>query len=287
MKIKKGQIKVGRFLVPYRIYGDHGETILCVSGAQQTMAAWKLFVSYFSKEYVVVIFEQPGQRKGGILSGYEPITLDEQIEILRQIKLITGSNKSVNLAGSSWGAVIAAAFASQFPEYVDKIILASFGVKPSKRLLETIKKGKELYGKGRGNEVGDLIVSSFGQRLPMAYKKRIYQQFISIDDECARAFFAHSELMESVSNIREIVDLRNIKAKTLIINGEEDTILDLEDINIAATQIPDCETRVVADTGHFLHLEREDILDIYREFLSADNGLSYLQPNGNMNGGSL
>ena len=93
--------------------------------------------------------------------------------------------------------------------------------------------------------------------------------------------------MESVSNIREIVDLRNIKAKTLIINGEEDTILDLEDINIAATQIPDCETRVVADTGHFLHLEREDILDIYREFLSGDNGLSYLQPNGNMNGGSL
>jgi pimeloyl-ACP methyl ester carboxylesterase len=287
MKIKKGQIKVGRFLVPYRIYGDHGETILCVSGAQQTMAAWRSVVSYFSKEYFVVIFDLPGQRKGGILSGSEPITLDEQIEIVRQIKFITGNNKSINLAGSSWGAIIAAAFASRYPEYVDKIILASFGVRPSQRLLETIKKGKELYGNGKSDELGDLIVNNFGQRLPMAYKKRIHKQFISFDDECARAFFAHSTLIESVSNIREIVDLRNIKAKTLIINGEEDAILDLEDMNIAATQIPDCETRVVADTGHFLHLEREDILDIYREFLSGDNGLSYLHPNGNMNGGSL
>jgi len=62
--------------------------------------------------------------------------------------------------------------------------------------------------------------------------------------------------------------------------------LDLEDMNIAATQIPDCETRVVAETGHFLHLERQDILDIYREFLSGANGLSYLHHNGSINGGS-
>jgi len=287
MKIRKGQIEVGRFLVPYRIYGDHGEIIVCVSGAQQTMAAWRSVVSYFSKEYIVVIFDLPGQRKGGILSGYDSISLDEQIEILYQIILRSGDTKRINLAGSSWGAIIAAAFASRYPEYVDKIILASFGVRPSKRLLETIKKGKELYGNGKSHELGDLIVNNFGQRLPKAYKKRIYKQFISFDDECARAFFAHSTLIESVSNIREIVDLRNIKAKTLIINGEEDAILDLEDMNIAANQIPDCETRIVADTGHFLHLEREDILDIYREFFSSENGPSHLQHSGSMNGGSL
>jgi pimeloyl-ACP methyl ester carboxylesterase len=287
MKIRKGEIKVGRFLVPYRIYGDHGETIICVSGAQQTMAAWRSVVSYFSNEYVVVVFDLPGQRKGGILSGYKPITMDEQIEIVRQIKLRSGDNKSINLAGSSWGAIIAAAFASRYPEFVDKIILGSFGIRPSKRLLETIKKGKELYGNGKTHEVGNLIIRSFGQRLPKAYKKRIYKQFNGIDEECAQAFYAHSELMESVSSIHDIVDLRSIKAKTLIINGEEDAILDLEDMNIAATQIPDCETRVVADTGHFLHLEREDILDIYRDFLSGEKGLSYLHPNGNMNGSSL
>jgi len=270
MNIRKGEIKVGRFLVPYRIYGDHGETIVCVSGAQQTMAAWRSVVSYFSKEYVVVIFDLPGQRKGSILSGYEPITIDEQIEIVRQIKLRSGDNKSINLAGSSWGAIIAAAFASRYPEYVDKLILGSFGIRPSRRLLETIKRGKELYGNGKSHEVGNLIISSFGQRLPKAYKKRIHKQFIGMGDECIRAFYAHSELMESVSSIHEIVNLRNIKARTLIINGEEDTIVDLEDMNIAATQIPDCETRIVADTGHFLHLEREDILHIYREFFSGE-----------------
>ena len=61
----------------------------------------------------------------------------------------------------------------------------------------------------------------------------------------------------------------NIKAKTLIINGEHDTIMNLEDLDLLANQIPDCETKVVEGVGHFLHNEREDILGIYSKFLAS------------------
>ena len=61
MKTVKGELKLGRFLVPYRIYGEAQKTIICISGAKQTMAAWRSFVSHFINEYSVVVFDLPGQ----------------------------------------------------------------------------------------------------------------------------------------------------------------------------------------------------------------------------------
>ena len=43
MNIVKGELSLQRFLVPYRIYGRAEKTIVCISGAKQTMAAWRSF----------------------------------------------------------------------------------------------------------------------------------------------------------------------------------------------------------------------------------------------------
>ncbi len=51
MKTVKGELELGRFLVPYRIYGEAEKTIICISGAKQTMAAWRSFVSHFVDDY--------------------------------------------------------------------------------------------------------------------------------------------------------------------------------------------------------------------------------------------
>ncbi len=38
MNIVKGELNLNRFVVPYRVYGETGRYIVCVNGAQQTMA---------------------------------------------------------------------------------------------------------------------------------------------------------------------------------------------------------------------------------------------------------
>jgi len=78
----------------------------------------------------------------------------------------------------------------------------------------------------------------------------------------------HSEFIENARDVEDVVDLRNIKAKTLIVNGEYDNIIDLGDAALAALRIPNCEVEIIRGVGHFLHHEREDILNIYREFLA-------------------
>jgi len=275
MKVRKGEIEIDRFVVPFRAYGEASQFIVCVNGAQQTMAAWKSVLSVFSKEYTVVLFDFPGQGRARILYGPTAISVDEQIRILREVVSAQNASGKVNVFGASWGGVIVAAFASQYPELVEKIILGSFGLKTSKKMLIVLKKGQELFENGKGDAVADLIINNFGQHLTEFYKKKIYSQFQRIKNENLRAFYLHGKLLASGQNINQVVNLCDIKAKTLIINGEFDTIMDLEDVRVASEQIPNCETRIIEGVGHFLHNERKDILGIYKDFLSGKQERSH------------
>jgi pimeloyl-ACP methyl ester carboxylesterase len=139
MKTVKGELSLGRFLVPYRIYGEAQKTIICISGAKQTMAAWRSFVSHFVNEYSVVVFDLPGQGRAKILSGTPSITFDEQVDVLHNIVKETNRNGTVVLAAASWGTIISAALAARHPELIDKMILGSFGAKPCKAVIDVIR----------------------------------------------------------------------------------------------------------------------------------------------------
>jgi hypothetical protein len=67
MNVKKGVINSDRFLVPYRVYGRGDQFLVCVNAAQQTMAAWRSVVGYFSETYRLLLFDFPGQGRAQIL----------------------------------------------------------------------------------------------------------------------------------------------------------------------------------------------------------------------------
>ncbi len=234
MKVTKGKIKVDRFLVPYRIYGQGRQFFVCVNGAQQTMAAWRSVVSFFSKDYRMLLFDMPGQGRAQILSGSGDVTVDEQVRVVQQVLLRQNAPGKSIVVGASWGGIVVAVFASRFPHLVDKIILASFGIRTSEKLSMVIRKGVQLYENGQEHKVADLIIENFGQHLGDAYKKRVYDQFSSINKEQFQTFYEHGKLLISSRHISEVVDLRSIKAQTLIINGANDTIMDLKDMKIAS-----------------------------------------------------
>ena len=269
MKIEKGELKLDRFVVPYRVYGDTGRFIVCVNGAQITMATWKSVISYFSKDYRIVLFDFPGQGRAQVLSGPTAISFDEQLTVVHQVVLAQNSSEKLHVVGASWGGVVVAVFASQHPELVEKIILASFSPKTSNRMLAVLKEGKRLYETGKGDQVSTLIIDNFGKHLSDAYKEKISRQFDAIKSDQFQSFYEHGRLLEDGHSIDEVMEPANIKAKTLIINGEHDTIMNLEDLDLLANRIPNCETKVVEGVGHFLHNEREDILDIYSKFLAS------------------
>ncbi|PIQ87739.1 MAG: hypothetical protein COV73_02520 [Candidatus Omnitrophica bacterium CG11_big_fil_rev_8_21_14_0_20_43_6] len=266
LAIVKGTIELGRFSIPYRIYESEGPHIICLNGVQQSMAMWHTLVERYVPHYRVVLFDFPGQGRGKVVSGPALVTLEEQVDILREVIKATGTNNSVSLCAASWGGIIALAFAARYHDQVKQLCLASLGTKANAAMVETIQKGFAVDPKNR-KKMADILIDSFGQNLPKNIKQKIIKQFHSMSQENLNAFYEHGLAVISAKKIGDLIKLSNIREKTFLIYGEKDTIIDLKDVKFLSSQIPICQVRIVKGVGHFLHMEQVDIFNIYTDIL--------------------
>lgn len=269
MKTFKNKIRFDRFEIPYRLYGDQGELLVCVSGAMQTMSIWRSVVKFFTSDFRVLVFDMPGVGRSRILNGPAYVSVDEQVNVLDAlIRHVQPGLQPLTLAGSSWGTAIAAVYAARYPERVGSLLLSSFGMKPNAGMAYVVKRAGELYRARDFAGGADLILEVFGDRLQAGYKRQIAAQFAGLSAESAEVFHEHCANIMKLGRLDEQIDLRDIQARTLIINGADDPIIDLEDMQQAQRLIPDCQLRLIEGVGHFLHFEKPELLEEYAAFLN-------------------
>lgn len=267
----KAVLRTGRFEIPYRVYENDGPHLICLNGIQQSMAMWQGFVTRFARDYRIILFNFPGQGKGRSLSGPVRASLDEEVDILSQVMEAAHVNHDVSLCTASWGGIVALAYAVKHPQAVKRLLLGSIGTRPNQKMIETIQRGRALDLKDRA-QIADLIIDSFGQKLPEPVKQRIAVQFRSISKENLQSFCDHGLNVISVQKFSDHIDLKKVSVETVLIRGEEDTIVDLEDVMFLSSQIPNSQLRIIKNVGHFLHMESEAVFDVYRELLSNTVG---------------
>ena len=270
---KTGILEYSRFSIPYRVYGNQEKVIVCISGAKQTMSAWRSFVSYFSKQYRVVVFDMPGQGRSEILHGPAGVPLDQQVDVLHQ--LLTHLNISEcqqrYLVGGSWGSIVSAVYAENHPEMFHKIILGSFGTKPNSVLNAIISQVQVYIEEGRGAEIAPMMIEKFGQYIPDVLKKQILAQFNNMSDQQFRSFYEHSVFVTQLGDLKNHMNLNLIRVPTLVVMGQFDTIMDLFDTRKATKLIPLGRFQLIKGVGHFLHWEQPNILPIYESFFSESS----------------
>ena len=157
-------------------------------------------------------------------------------------------------------------YAERYPHMVKRLILGSLTTKANKHMLETIQSGTRIDTNDRG-KIADSLINSMGQKLPEVIKRRIIRQFATMSAEQLHAFFEHGLFIIGEKNLKDVVNFNEIQAETILLNGENDTIIDLDDVKYLASQLPDCRMEIVQDVGHFLHLESDDVLDFYHRIL--------------------
>ena len=267
MKTTKGTLRAGRFRIPYRKYGDSEHTLLCVSGALQTMAIWRAVVKRFMDRFSVVIFDMPGIGRSEIRAGTARVTVREQVDVVHALLKEAHTGKELTLAGASWGTAIAAAYAAEHPQAVQQLVLSSFGMKTNALVETLVRRALDLYHQRDYRRGADLVLEMFGQQVGDVYRRQIIAQFQRLNDADAEVFYEHCRNVLALGRLEEAVDLTRIAARTLIVNGADDVIVDLDDMWIAKELIPDCQCRLIDGVGHFLHFERPELLDVYSEFI--------------------
>jgi pimeloyl-ACP methyl ester carboxylesterase len=264
----KGTLNLQRFIIPYRIYGTGALSLVFINGVQQSMAMWHSFVRRFSRRYRIILFDYPNQGAGRITEGSSYLSLEDQVDILAAVIDATCGEDQLSVCAASWGGVIALAYAVKHPQRLNSLILASIGTKANQKMIEMITKGLEMPDTDR-LQVAEAIIENFGKELPDAMKKRIVGQFQRMDTETFEAFFQHGSTVLSVRDLSQVVDVAKVQCKTIIVYGENDAIVDLDDVRFLSSQMPHSELRIIKDVGHFLHLERDDLLNVYEEILAA------------------
>ncbi|KGE04362.1 hypothetical protein HRUBRA_01048 [Pseudohaliea rubra DSM 19751] len=257
----------GRFEIPFRVYGDHPNVLLCVSGVLQTMAVWRSITRRFAPHFRVIVFDMPGVGRSRILSGDAHVTVEEQLEVVDALLKNAAPYGELTLAGSSWGTAIAAGYAAREPDAVQQLVLSSFGMKPNAVMEHIVAHAQQLYETRDYAAGADLIIDMFGQQIGPSYKRQITAQFANLSDDSADVFYQHCRNILTLGQLQDTVDLSRIRARTLIVNGAEDRIIDLDDMWIAERMIPRCECLLVDGVGHFLHFERPELLDDYETFM--------------------
>jgi pimeloyl-ACP methyl ester carboxylesterase len=264
----KGKLNVQRFVVPYRVYGKGKCTLVFINGVQQSMAMWHSFVRRFSRSYRIALFDFPNQGAGRIVEGSFYLSLEEQVDILEAVINAVSGEEQLSVCSASWGGVVALAYAVRHPERLKSLILASIGTRANQKMVDIITKGLEMPVKDR-LEVAETLIECVGQDLPAAMKNRIVSQFQRMGSEALQAFFHHGSTVISVRELSEVVDVGKVQCKTIIVHGENDTIIDIDDVRYLASQIPHTELKVIKDVGHFLHWEKEELLDVYEDILTS------------------
>ena len=263
----KDVITTGRFEIPYRLYENDGPHLICLNGIQQSMAMWQGFIARFAPSYRIVLFNFPGQGNGRALSGPTRASLKEEVEIVYDVIKKTGVNQDVSFCTASWGGVIALAFAAQHPHAVKRLLLGSIGTRPNKKMIEIIQEGLSI-GTDNREQFAEHLIQSFGENLPESIKKKIGAQFRTLSEANLQAFCEHGLKVISAQKLSDHINFKNIAVETIVIRGEDDVIVDLDDVMFLSSQIPNCKLKVIKNVGHFLHLESDVALDVYQELLS-------------------
>jgi len=267
MKTVRGVVEHDRFRVPYRCYGEHDDVLLCVSGALQTMAVWRTVARRFSSNFTVIVFDMPGVGRGEILSGPHQVSVNEQLAVVDAVLEAAPPRGGLTLAGSSWGTAVAAAYAAQYPERVQQLVLSSFGLRTNDALAQVVALAEQAYADRDYARGSDILLAMVGPQISDAYKRQVIAQFENLTDAGASAFLEHCRNVLSLGELKDLVDLSQIRARTFIVNGAEDKIINPDDMYEASRLIDDCECLLVKGVGHFLHFERPQLLDDYEAFM--------------------
>lgn len=241
----------------YKIAGE-GEHILILHGWGGSSNSWIEVQEILAKEgFKVIVPDLPGFGK----TASPPLAWsveDYSNFILNFIKGI-GLERMV-LIGHSFGGRISIKFTTFYPERVKKLILcASAGIKHNLSIRQKI-----IYNLAR---VGNFLFS----KRPLRRYKDVFSNFFYFLVR-RRDYHKLKRVMRATFQKIVIEDLKEtlskIKTKTLLIWGEKDKSVPLEDGYLMREKISQSILEIIPKTGHTLNLEEpQKLAQIVSRFL--------------------
>ncbi|MFC1901837.1 alpha/beta fold hydrolase [Chloroflexota bacterium] len=264
MKIKANDISIN-----YEIKGK-GAKLVLIHGAGDNLNMWYYQVPVFSKNYRVITYDVRGFGKTESPEAEHPISLftKDIYELMKALRV-----EDACFLGYSMGGRIALELAINHPDMVKALVLANsyLGLTaPSHEDVEGRRAIQELLDKGDIKGVAEIMTKSsfspgFKHKNPTEFEKYLKVKLQNNPDGLAR-------MSRPGGAATKPPDLRKIKCPTLLIAGENDALMPLDQSKLAQQVIVGSKL-VVLPAGHAANLELpEKFNSAVLEFLSEVSG---------------
>jgi pimeloyl-ACP methyl ester carboxylesterase len=260
-------IEIHGHSVGYRS-GGSGPVIVLIHGMAGSSATWRLVMPVLAEHFTVVAPDLVGHGESEKPRG--DYSLGAFASGVRDLLLALGHERAT-FVGQSLGGGVAMQFAYQFPERCERLVLVSSGglgdeVNVLLRLLAL--PGAELVlPLACTNWVHDAGVRVAGWLANIGlhtspHVTELWQSYGSLADAKTRTAFVHT--------LRSVIDVTGQRVSaadrlylaaevpTLIIWGDHDSIIPLEQGRAAHSAIPGSRLEIFEGTGHFPHCEHPD-----------------------------
>ncbi|HEX2868129.1 MAG TPA: alpha/beta hydrolase [Ignavibacteriales bacterium] len=268
--------------------GDGEEDIVVVHGGPGL--AHNYLMPHFkelSDNYRLIYYDQRGSGLSEPLKKDELHLMDSMVSDLEGVRKAFNIEK-MNLAGQSFGALIAINYALKYPQNVKTLLL----LEPAPGKTEYIKDFSEEIVRrlsDRNKEILKRIVNSdeFSKFDPEAFKAFLRTRFKAyfkdtllvnkvyldyFDEQGVKKFFGSSKAFEPYFlNYDLYAGMGKINCPVLIIHGALDPVPE-EAVEKMASAIKGSELHIIPGSGHFVHIENpQEYFSLIRSFLEKNN----------------
>ncbi len=266
--LQEKSIRVADHEIVY-LDGGQGEPILMVHGFAANKDNWTRFAKFITPAYRVVALDLPGFGSSTYLENAS-YGMEDQAKRLERFVEAVGLT-TFHIVGSSMGGHIAGRYAVMYPDRVRTLgLFNSGGVKspvPSEMAKRLAKGEPNPLIAGSVEEFDRLLGFVFvtPPKIPGFAKKSLVDEAMSHKSGNERI----RKTLEAEMGALE-PDLPKIKARTFVLWGDHDRVLDVSSVLVLTKGLTNCTSVILKDCGHLPMIERpEEAAGHYLAFLKG------------------
>jgi pimeloyl-ACP methyl ester carboxylesterase len=258
-RVKVPTAKVGDVNIYYEVHGK-GQALVLVMGLGGSSAWWFRQVPAFSQQYRVVAFDNRGTGRSDKPDA--PYTMEMMAADVDGLLENIGI-KVAHIFGVSMGGMIAQHFALNYPQKVASLILGcttcggSHSIIADAEAISALSDIERMQRQTPEERTREMLPLLWSQEF-INKNESFVEQFIAKVTEYVTPLHGYIRQVEAIMEHDTYERLPKIKVPTLVIAGDSDKLVPVENSRLLASRIPNAELVILKNMGHGFNIEAED-----------------------------
>ncbi len=247
-----GTIETNGVEIYYEIHGS-GPTLVLVAGLASDSQSWLPVLGELARRFTVVVYDNRGVGRTTPRDAEIeiPVLADDCVALIDRL-----GYPEVHLLGHSMGGFIVQDVAARHPDRVDRLILVGTSFKNTKHNDALLSHMADSLDSGAdpGAWFRDLFRWIFTARFMEDEAAVAESVRLAVEYPYPQTAEQFRRQVEAVERFRG-VEPRRIRAKTLVMTGEEDLLFPPAEGQALAERLPDAEFSLIPRAAHSIHME--------------------------------